>query len=128
MHGVQHHGASKLDLLLQSLMFKCPAFSHSRMTRNKIEQARVQAGLEEHRLQKRLRILNVTKAREDYGYLLQARAGKEYTMPKPARTPPSTPTSSIQDSKRDWERTFIAWKHALKCWAEWWVQHRVAVP
>ena len=125
---ISHCIMQRSMLIPQLRLLQCCIQHLCNMVSKAIEQSKVDAFLEEKPLQKRLQIVNVTKSRDDYGHLLQARACTEYVMPDFAMTPPSTPTVDSKEPKREWERRMITWKHSLKVWAQWWIQHRVASP
>ena len=96
----------------------------SNMARKEQEDALVRAGLEEHRLQKRLRIINITKLRPEYQSVVELNAGLQYTLPADGQHPPETPKPSGQP-KREWEKEMAIWKRDLRSWSQWCRENRV---
>ena len=84
--------------------------------------AKVEAGLEEHRLQKRLRIINVTKVRAEYQCFLQSSQSEGFSLMTKTPTPPTTPKPTGKEPKREWESSMTLWKMQLRNWMTWW-QH-----
>ena len=121
LHSKGKAGMMKKSILKLSLLERS-SNSPSSMDSKETQMAKVEAGLEEHRLQKRLRIINVTKVRAEYQCFLQSSQSKGSSLMTNTPTPPTTPKPTGKEPKREWESSMIRWKMQLRNWMTWW-QH-----
>ena len=90
------------------------------MDSKEMEEAKLEAWWQEHRLRKRLSIINVIKSREEYECLEQSRQSERRSLIAVTPTPPTTPKPTGKEARRQWGRDLILWKAQLRKWMAWW--------